>query len=175
MLSRLKQRFRDMRTIKALCQGAERHANADGQAEAGLEHFILAALELPDGTARLAFARVGADPERFRDAIAQQYRDALRGIGLASPQLDALYQADAQADAAIAPKQGPYQAKPSARKLMRQLADWPRACATEPLLGAHVLAVGAAQQGVAPRALRAMGVDLTALASAARAEIAAAT
>ncbi|PHV04429.1 peptidase [Janthinobacterium sp. BJB412] len=169
MLSRLRQRFRDMRTIKTLCQGAERHANADGQSEAGVEHFILAALELPDGTARQAFARVGADPERFRDAIAQQYRDALRGIGLASPQLDAL----CQAGAAVPPKPGLYQGKPSVQSLMRQLADWPRASAAEPLLGAHVIAVGAAQQGVAPRALRAMGIDLAALAGAARAEIAA--
>ena len=35
MLQALAQRVRDMRTIKQLCQHAERHANAEGQQRPG--------------------------------------------------------------------------------------------------------------------------------------------
>ncbi|MES2263383.1 MAG: Clp protease N-terminal domain-containing protein [Pseudomonadota bacterium] len=170
MFRRLIQRFNDMRTIKTLCENAERHANADGQQEPGSEHFILAALELPDGSARKAFERIGADPSRFRGAIAQQYGDALKSIGVESASLDAL-----DKGAAVPPKPGLYKAKSSVQAVMQQLAAWPKARAEEALTGAHVIAVIAAvQQGVAARALKKMGVDLQALTDAARAEIRAA-
>lgn len=170
MFRRLKQRFADMRTMTSLCQGAERLANADGQQEAGAEHFILAALELPDGTARASFLRAGADPARFRDALAQQYADALESVGIAAGAL-----ARAGGAPPAPPRKGLYRAKASAQALLQELADWKKSSATEPLLGAHVVAVGAAaQHGVAARALRRMGVDLQALVTAARTEIAAA-
>ena len=76
---------RHKRTIKTLCFGAEKLANANGQKEPGVEHFVLAALELPDGTARKAFERIHADPNSFRTAIAQQYEDALQNFGIALP------------------------------------------------------------------------------------------
>lgn len=153
----------DMRTITALCEAAQRHAHADGQTDPGAEHFMLAALELPDGSARNAFRRLGSDSTRFRDAVAQQYSDALHTIGLR----------------AVVPRPAPfarnpalYHAKASAEALVRQLSEWPRASARERLSGAHVIAVAAAgKQGVAVRALRSMGVDLVALGDAARAEI----
>lgn len=163
MLSRIRQRIADMRTISALCQAAERHANADGQEAPGAEHFMLAALELPDGSARNAFRRLGADPESFRDAVAQQYGAALQSIGL---------RAVAQPAHATGPNPGSYHSRPSAKMLMQQLADWPRSSARERLTGAHVIAVAAqGRQGVAVRALRTIGVDLAALGKAARAEI----
>ena len=56
----LKRRIGEMRTIKTLCTDAERHAHADGAREPGLEHFLLAALDLPDGTLERA-ARAEAD------------------------------------------------------------------------------------------------------------------
>ena len=54
MFETIKQRFRDMSTIKSLCLAAEQHANTDGQKEPGAEYFVLAALESPDGTAHKA-------------------------------------------------------------------------------------------------------------------------
>jgi ATP-dependent Clp protease ATP-binding subunit ClpA len=168
MLRRFMQRFSDMRTIKAMCLGAERHANAEGQKEPGLEHFVLAALELPDGTARKAFERIGADPDRFQQALAQQYADALENIGVQSPSLDSI-----RLDAArIAPNDGPYKAKPAVQALMQQLANRHKAYPGEPLLGAHWLAVIATvRHGVAARAMKKLGVDLERLVTATRAEI----
>jgi hypothetical protein len=80
MFERLKQRFRDMGTIKALCLGAGKFAKADGQKEPGAEHFVLMALELPDGTARNASKRISADPGSFHAAIDRQYVEALQHI-----------------------------------------------------------------------------------------------
>ena len=167
MFQGIRQRIADMRTIKVLCEAAERHANADGQKAPGSEHFILAALELPDGSARRAFLRAGADPDGFRAAIARQYGNALAAVGIEPATLERLQDE-------VAPGAGAFQARPSAQTLMQELSKWKKAAA-EPLLGAHVLAVGASsKQGVAPRALRAMGIDAEALITAARAEIAAA-
>lgn len=165
MFQKLRQRMADTRTIAALCEAAERHANADGQTDPGAEHFMLAALDLPDGTASSAFRRLGADPRQFRDAVAQQYGDALETIGLKA----VLPPAEP-----VPPGTGLYQAKASAQALVKQLSEWPRASSKERLSGAHVIAVAASgKQGVAVRALRTIGVDLEALGKAARAEISA--
>jgi ClpA/ClpB-like protein len=48
----------------------------------GAEHLLLAALELPDGTARRAFERVGADPNALRQAIEEQHAEALCAVGI---------------------------------------------------------------------------------------------
>ncbi len=171
MFETIKQRFRDMSTIKALCLAAERHANADGQKEPGAEHFVLAALELPDGTARKAFEHIQADPNGFRAAIAQQHADALKSVGMEVPP-----GAVDVAAVAVPPSTGVYHAQASAQTMMQQLASQQKANAGAPLLSAHVLvAVAAAQHGVAIRALKAMGVDPKALAEAAAVEISAAT
>lgn len=163
MLQRLKQRIADMRTIKALGEGAERHANAMGEREPGPEHFLLAALDLPDGLARRAFARAGADSSRLRAGITAAHGAALAAAG-ADPALLA-------GDAPVPPAQGVYRAKGSMEEVMRSLAAWPRA-AGEPLTGAHVAAVIAASgQGTAARALKAIGIDAAMLAAAARAEL----
>lgn len=62
MFGRIRSKLNDMNTIKLLCEGAEAHALQDQQREPGAEHFLLAALDLPDGTARLAFEKAGAQP-----------------------------------------------------------------------------------------------------------------
>lgn len=165
MLQRLKQRIADMRTIKILCEAAERHANGVGEREPGPEHFLLAALDLPDGLAARAVVRTGADPARLRAAIGAAHAGALATIGI-DP---ALLGDEAPVPAAA----GVYRAQGSMAAVLRQLADFPRATG-EPLTGAHVVAVIAAgSHGTAIRALRAMDVDGPTLAAAARAEIAA--
>ncbi len=166
MFDAIKKRFRDMGTIKALCEGAERHANLAGQKAAGAEHFVLAALDLPDGSARRVFERLRADPDGYRAAIAQQYENALRSVGIALPEGGAGF-----GDAA-APASSPtiYSGQPSAQALMKHLAEQEKNGA--PLLGAHViLAATDSQYGVAVRALQAMGVAPSTLAEAAQAEL----
>ncbi|MFN3439492.1 MAG: Clp protease N-terminal domain-containing protein [Acidovorax sp.] len=167
MFRQLQHRFQSMRTLSRLCASAEAHARARGQTAPGVEHFLLAAIDLPDGSARRAFESMGADPAAVRDAIEQQYRDALQGVGLNAPL--------PQAPALTPPAPGLYQAQPSGQEVMQTLAR-SRKDQGGPLLGAHVVAaVAAMPQGVAARTLRAMGIDAGQLAAAAQAQVPSAT
>jgi ATP-dependent Clp protease ATP-binding subunit ClpA len=164
MFSKIRQRFRDMKTVAALCAAAERYANTSGQREPGAEHFVLAALELPDGTARRAFARTGVDPAGFRDAIEQQHREALQNVGI-EPGVGFNSASPVQATT------GTYQATASAQALMQMMAETQRGW-SEPLLGAHVLAAAAKPTyGTVSRALRSMGLEPAAIRDAAETEI----
>lgn len=165
MFSRIKQRFNDMGTIKALCERAEYHALQDQQREPGAEHFLLSALDLPDGTARRAFARVGADASDLLQAIARQYAEALRPLGL-DPRLSEQL---AQGQVPLPRNGGTYAAAPSGDNVMQALAA--DRASHRPLLGTDVVArVVDLREGVAARALRMMGVDPDALKAAAEAE-----
>lgn len=168
MFHQLKHRFLSMRTLSQLCTQAEVHARASGQAAPGAEHFLLAAIDLPDGSARRAFESIGADPAAVRSAIEQQYRNALQGLGLDNAALP-------QAAALEPHAPGLYRAQPSGQELVQALART-RKDQGGPLLGAHVvLAVAAMSQGVAARTLRAMGIDAARLAAAAQTQVPAAT
>lgn len=149
MFQAIKSKLDTMGTIKLLCEWAERFALQDQQREPGAEHFLLAALELPDGTARLAFERAGAEPNALRAAIERQYADALRLVGL---------KADGPAAAPMPANSGIYEAAPSGQDIMQELAATRKDHG--PLLGAHVVGIVAGMpHGVAARALRALGVD----------------
>lgn len=164
MLQRLKQRIADMRTIKTLCETAERHARALGERVPGPEHFLLAALDLPDGMAARAFARAGADPAWLADAIAAQHRGALAAVGIDPALLD-------DDDTPAAPPPRLFQAQGAMQAVMRELADLPRPPGTA-LTGAHVaLVIAGHRHGTAARALRALETDGERLAAAAQAEI----
>ena len=103
----IKTRFTDMRTIRTLLEGAEAEAGRAGESTPGAEHLLLAALELPDGTARRAFERVGADPSALRQAIEEQHADALRAVGI---------DADAEPAVPVAPStNGVYRSSGSAQ------------------------------------------------------------
>ena len=149
MFRGLKSKLSDMATIKLLCEKAEAHALEDQQREPGAEHFLLAALDLPDGTARLAFEQAGAEPDALKAAIERQYATALRSIGL---------EPIALADAPISANAGIYQAAPSGQTVMQGLTA--SRTGHGPLLGAHVVGIVAGlSHGVAARALRALDVD----------------
>ncbi|HBR96645.1 MAG TPA: peptidase [Gammaproteobacteria bacterium] len=121
----------------------------------------MAALDLPDGTARAAFAAVGADPDAFADAVTQQYTDALSAIGVSGKVMQAPI-------ASVGPRSVVFRAKPSVSTLMRKLKDVHQRDASMPLLGAHVLLVISGNaHGVGVRALRAQHIDPVALADAA--------
>lgn len=164
MFRKLQRRFQSMRTLSRLCTDAEAHARLRGQAAPGAEHFLLAAIDLPEGSARRAFESVGADPSALGEAIERQYREALQAAGVQAP----LPQAAAlQAPAAASL----YRARPSGQELVQALARSSKKQAG-PLLGAHVVAaVAAMPQGVAARTLRALGVDAPRLVAAARAQV----
>jgi ATP-dependent Clp protease ATP-binding subunit ClpA len=168
MFGRIKQRMQDMGTVKALCLAAEKHAHEDGQNEPGAEHFMLAALDLPDGSARRVLGKLGVEPDRLRDAIARQHADALSSVGF-DPSLLAALNADAPVPAELKP--GVYRASASGQALMQALARREGVAADAPMTGAHVLSVIAAMKhGIAARALRMLGIDPVALAAAAAAD-----
>ncbi|BBB97661.1 hypothetical protein ABIF38_004004 [Bradyrhizobium japonicum] len=50
MFKGIGSKLNDMGTIKFLCERAETYALQDQQREPGAEHFLLASLDLPDGT-----------------------------------------------------------------------------------------------------------------------------
>lgn len=149
MFQGIKSKLNNIGTIKLLCERAETYALQDQQREPGAEHFLLAALDLPDGTARLAFQKAGVEPDALRAAIERQYADALRSIGL---------KADIAADTPMSANPGIYQAASSGREIMQELAAGRKD--HSPLLGVHVVGIVAGMShGVAARALRALGVD----------------
>lgn len=168
MFDRLRQRLRDAGTLKSLCEAAEAHARRAGETQPGAEHFVLAALDLPDGSARRAFGRLGVDGSSFAVAIEAQHREALAAIGL-GPQA----WPDPPPHAPGAPATGLYRAQPSGQALLQALAARQRAD-DGPLRGADVLAAAAqAEQGITARALRSMGIAAAALRDAADGETAA--
>jgi ATP-dependent Clp protease ATP-binding subunit ClpA len=166
---RLPNPVREVRTIDRLLTGAEAQARRLGDDLPGAEHLVLSALELPDGTARAAFARVGADPDAFADAITAQHAAALRAVGISV------------AAAPVPPvppepvRSGPLRTDASCRAAFQEAVRLARSERPSRLRGAHVLlAVAGMEHGTAARALEGMGVARDALAAAARTELGAA-
>lgn len=160
----MRRRIADMRTMKELFTLAEAEAQRAGEAEPGAEHLILAALELPDGSARRAFDRVGVVPGALRDAIASQHEDALRSVGVETTGqgLDA---------PRAAPPRGPYRSKGSAQTLFQRVTALVRSERSQ-LYGAwFLLAATENEHGTTARSLRRLGVEPDDLARAARAEL----
>jgi len=170
MLAALRRRRADMATISRVLAGAEQRALADGLARAGAEHVILAALDLPDGSARRVFARAGADPDGFAPAVAAQHAAALAAAGIAAD--------DAALQERIPPApghpRGPMRSDPSVERLLRDAAAAVKRDGT-PLTGAHLVRAAASQEhGTVPRTLRHLGIAPGDLIAAATAEISAA-
>ena len=166
---RLPNPVREIRTISRLLTGAEAEANKAGETMPGAEHLLLSALALPDGSARRAFERLGADPDELRSAIASQYADALRAIGIEPVSDDAL---DAAAGAGVASAKGVFRSTASAQAVFRAAVDLAKTERPSRLVGAHVVAaVARMEHGTAARALRAMRIDRHALAVAAQQEL----
>ena len=161
-MDRLKGEFH---TIRQLLEGAERLAQRSGDAHPGAEHLLLSALALPDGTARRAFERLGADPDGLQPAIAAQHADALRAVGI---ELDA-----GEAVVPAPEARGVFLSTPSAQSAFRRAVELSKHPKPRRLLGAHVVAaVAEIERGTVARALRRMGVDRAKLVAAAHDELA---
>jgi len=168
MFNRIKLRFSDMGTIKALCLGAEKQAHKNGEEAPGAEHFLLSAMDLPDGTARRVFERLGIESDALGSAIAKQYRDALSSIGVDPSNINVCNE-DPEP---ITSNRILFDSKPSGQAVMKGLVDLRVQNKDIPLLGVHVVEVVASmQEGVAARSLRAMGVDSDALCVAVKEEL----
>jgi ATP-dependent Clp protease ATP-binding subunit ClpA len=163
---KLPNAVRNIQTISALLKAAEAEALATGEDLPGAEHLLLSTLGLEDGTARRAFAAVGADPDGLREAIAAQHAEALRAIGIDPVAGDPL---DPPGEAR--PARRAYRAAPSGQAALHSAVELQKRRKGSRLLGAHVVAaVAGMEHGSAPRALRALGVAPAELAEAARRE-----
>lgn len=169
MFRRMMQAARDAGTLRTLCETAESLARAEGRDAPEAEHFVEAALALPDGSAERVFTRIGLDGAGFRQALEEQHRAALRAVGMDGVVVDSVL----GASPALPPAEGLYRAAPSGQIVVQELARLRQRGVTAPLAGSHVIKVVAEMShGTAARALRQMGADPAALVAAADAEIA---
>lgn len=166
MFKRLKLRFQDMRTLAKLIPGAELEARKMGEEKPGAEHYLLSALNLPDGTAKKVFERIGATPEAFKLAIQQQYMDALNNIGIESTIMET-------SPAPVMSSSKIHSSQPSGQAVMKALYELKNHDKDHPLLGAHIINVIAnMEHGVAVRAFKKLGLDRGEILSAVEQELA---
>ena len=144
--SRFTRSLRHIRATTQLLTRADREATRCGQSVAGVEHLLLAAVALPDGSARRAFGRLGADTHALRSAIADKVAEERRVLALTRASVDTVL------------------------KCATKLAN---SDTSSCLQGAHVVAVIAElEHGIAAEALRELGIDRAALLDAVREELA---
>lgn len=165
MFNRTKLRIQDIKTLGGLIPNAEKQANLMGEEQPGAEHFLLAAFALSDDTAKKAFERIGANPEQFKAAIQQQYKQALSAIGMDSPLVT-------NAPKTIISDKIFRSSKPSGKAVMQQVYALKQKDKNKPLLGAHIVAViTQIEHGITPRSLQVMGIKQDELLKAAQEEI----
>jgi ATP-dependent Clp protease ATP-binding subunit ClpA len=158
-----------MGTIRHLLENAETIARRDGLVQPGAEHLVLAALDLPDGTARAALERTGSSADAFASAVREQHAAALDAVGVVVD--DELIDAGLPEPGRCT---GVYRSETSAQELFQRAGADARAEGGG-LLGAHVVRAAAElEHGTVARAFRHMGVDARALRASTTAEIAAA-
>lgn len=170
MFKRIMQAAKDAGTLKVLCETAEAAARAEGRDAPEAEHFVEAALALPDGSAQRVFARLGLDGAAFKRALIEQHRAALRAVGVDGVVVDSALGVSPP----LPRSDGVYRAAPSGQMVVQELARLRQRGVMSPLAGSHVIKVVAEMShGAAARALRQMGRDPQAFVAAADAEIAA--
>ena len=167
-INRIKLRMKDMGTIRALCEEAETYARKNGEESPGAEHFLLSALDLPDGTARRVFGRIGVESDQIENAIRSQHNEALSFVGM-----DVSKAGLTEDDIEIGKGHRIlYESKPSAQSMMKALAELRKCDKDIPLRGLHVLEVLSSKDlGVVARTLKLMGVNKEAFKEAIQKEL----
>jgi hypothetical protein len=164
MFKMLDQKLQDARTLAALCTAAEEQARARGRAKPGSEHFVMAALDLPDGTALDAFQRLSLTKPRFLEALDTQRTRALDAVGVSvAPSMPF-----APAEELLPPRDAIYEADASGKSLVQRLADLAAVRKGRGLLSADVLFAAAQEKHSATsRAFAALGISAAQLVTAA--------
>ena len=162
----IKTKIQDMKTISALCLSAEKYANQYGEDKPGAEHFMLAALDLPDGSARKVFETLNINPDAINQAIKEQHNEALTSLGVTHQAI----KDDIESSETVKPKTNLYDTKPSGQTVMKKIYENNKARKTK-LIGAHVIEViSSMEYGISVRALQTMGIELSALKKAVKSE-----
>lgn len=169
MFKAIRNRLADVRQLSRLCSGAEQQARQLGRSRPGSEHFTLAALALPDGSALRVFQQLGIDAAAYRAALQGQHAEALAAAGIA---LDPASAAAAAPRALAGEAGGLYRAEASAQVFMQRLAAARGPMGSRRLHSADVLlAVSQESYSLAARAFQQLGISAQRLATAARAEL----
>lgn len=160
MLSTITGRIGDIRTLTRLLRGAEAAANDDGRELPDVEHLVLSACALPDGTARRALRTAGLEPDDLPAAIRRTHNGAL---GDPSD--------DGEPTRAAEPRSGPFRASAGAQVAVRRIHDLHQGTGGR-LRGAHVVLAASEQaHGTWARTLAALHVAPDDVAAAARAQL----
>lgn len=164
MFKSLTQKVHDAQLLAKLCATAEEIARAAGRPKPGSEHFVLAALDLPDGTALAAFNRLSVSRARFIQALEMQRESALEAVGVAvAPSAKITPAAEL-----LAPKTKAYEAEASGKTLIQRLANLAPMRKGRSLLSADVLLAAAQESHSSPgRAFRELGITSMQLVGAA--------
>ena len=158
----IKNKIKDAKTISLLCQGAEKYANLNGENKPGAEHFLLSALDLPDGSAKNIFNRLGISADDINEAIKKQHLDALQEIGIDA----SVIALEMTNDEAITPKLALYDTQPSGQVVMQKLYQRNKEGGA-PLISAHVVdVISSMEQGIAARAIKVLNIDFVQFKSA---------
>ena len=153
MLNKLSDRFESMRAIADLCMRAEAIARRWGVAEPAAEHFILAALEMPDGSAGEAFSALGHDRSSLEDAIREQHTAALTIAGIPQEHVVEGEVMNGPTDTGL------YRAGATGKQLMQILSRQAGGRNSGGFRSVQVLeAAFALRHGVVPRVLKKLGV-----------------
>lgn len=143
---RIRQARADVATMRRLFPHAEALARAQGRSAPGVEHLVVAALDLPDGTARGALGDVGIAEAGFRAALTEaQAPPAVPADGASS---------------------GVYRSEPSMQLAFHRAVGNAKAARSAVRSGDLLLAALEPDEGTVARALLALGVDRAVLAAA---------
>jgi len=165
MIEKLKHIRGSMKTLIKLCEGSEKYATENGATEVGAEHYLLAAIDLPDGSARRVFERLDVDPDSLLNAINQQYSDALSKLGFDPASIESVMD-----DPEPVKKTLLFPASASGKDVMKRLEE--KRKEHLPLKGAHVVKVIAeTEYGVVIRALRVLNITPERLSEAVQHEL----
>jgi ATP-dependent Clp protease ATP-binding subunit ClpA len=158
MFAKLRRDRADLTTMNVLFPAAERIARDDGIDQPGAEHFLLAALDLPDGIAATALRNNGIEAADLQAAITAQHDQALHAIGIAAD--DSAI--NATLPSAERPK-GLYRAQGSLQAAFHHSVALAKADNTSLNSGHVLLAVTEPEHGTIARALEHLGLDIALL------------
>lgn len=161
MLSIIKRRLQDMKTVAALLEGAEDIAHQRGEQAIAEEHLLLSAVALEDGTAKQALLQAGVNPAALEQAIDKQAENALNAMGIdVSAFADAAERSKLRPCAVSEAKKLFFPANPSAQSTMKRLSKKSRFFRPDSLVSAEVLAaICETEHGVVARAFKLLGAD----------------
>jgi len=153
IFDKIRSKAKDAKTLTTLCTIAEKYAHQEGEDKPGLEHFVLAAMKLEDGSALRVMNMFDVDSSQLQEAIQKQHEQALNQAGIFEDNIVTEDISDVQTQSVL------YQVQPSGQELIKSLHQNNNS-RTVPLIGAHVLEAALQfEYGILARALDVLNID----------------